>query len=104
MAKLTGPIQSIVILNQSLYACLDWVHAPLLCSQMWFVCVSKVATCLMARTPARPPMICPGGPWPAVAKAVAQTRFFICSHAVGNSGDDYIPTRCLLIILNYAKK
>lgn len=42
----------------------------------------------------------PGDLWPAVAKAVAQTRCFICSHAVGNSGDDYIPARCLLIILN----
>lgn len=93
MSKLIGAIQSIVILNQSLlglgsgfvpkcgsFACRVW---PFLSSH--------------GTGPTRPPMVCPA------AKAVAQTHFFICSH-VGNSGDDYIPTRCLQIILNDARK
>lgn len=95
MSKLTGPIQSIVIFNQSLLGLGSCAAAVLF---------PNVVHCghWSPRTGT--------GPTPdglsrrAVAEAVAQTRFFICSHAVGNSEDDYIPTRCLLIILNHARK
>lgn len=131
MSKLPAPIQSFVILNQSWSELIHLLALPsygfffflfwsqrLVCLHVECGNLVQTARCLWkSQTPIEALNTHRYQPdlWLSIPMAHASLRLMqgktcwetcilVCHPAVGNSEGDYIPTACILLILNYVKK